>query len=88
LVQQDASTVWFAKDGELHRQLVTVRGRTASGLVTDAFQYGDGIVLGAVPGARPGLEVQYKKNAEHQLAASFSQSEHARLAAADWDADE
>jgi hypothetical protein len=88
LVQQDASTVWFAKDGELHRQLVTVRGRTASGLVTDAFQYGDGIVLGAVPGARPGLEVQYQKESEHQLASTFSQSEHARLSAADWDADE
>ncbi len=85
--QQDASTVWYAKDGELHRQPITVRGRTDSGLVTDAFQYGDGIVIGAVPGARQGLEVQYE-SLNQQVADASAQLAPTKLLAADWGAHE
>ena len=57
-VEQIGGTVWIANNGALESRKLHVRGRAGDELVVDAFDYADGIVLGAVPGAYEGLAVR------------------------------
>ena len=63
-VLQDSDTVWVVRDGALSLVSPLAIGRTEEGLVVAAFDAGDGIVVGSLPGAREGLEVDL---AESQL---------------------
>ena len=63
-VLQDSDTVWVVRDGALSSISPDAIGRTNEGLVVAAFDAGDGIVIGSLPGAREGLEVDL---AESQL---------------------
>jgi RND family efflux transporter MFP subunit len=55
--EQAAEALWVVNDGTLQRFEPMILGRGDLGLIVEAFDYGDGIVLGAVPGAREGLTV-------------------------------
>ena len=56
--EQANDRVWIVADGELRAVATPTYGRTADGWVTPAFNPGDGVVLGAVPGAQEGQAVQ------------------------------
>ncbi len=49
---QANDTVWLVREGLLEKYTPIVRGRSSIGLIVDGFDYADGIVLGAVPGAQ------------------------------------
>ena len=49
--------VWVVTDGRLEGRTPVMHGRRQGSFVVDAFEYGTGIVIGAVPAAREGLEV-------------------------------
>ncbi len=55
--EQVGTEVWIVDGSRLDVVLPTVRGRGGTGIVVDAFDYADGVVMGAVPGARRGLPV-------------------------------
>lgn len=55
--EQVGDEVWIVDGGRLEIVRPTVRGRDGAGIVVDAFDYADGVVIGAVPGARRGLPV-------------------------------
>ena len=57
-VLQELDTVWVVSDGALRSVAPRAIGRTAEGLVVEAFDSGEGIVVGALPGAREGLQVE------------------------------
>ena len=57
-VQQPGGVLWVVRDNKLERIEPELRFRTRSQIVVDAFESGDGIVIGSVPGAAPGLPVQ------------------------------
>lgn len=63
-VLQDLDTVWIVKDGALSSNAPKAVGRTSEGLMVVPFDAGEGIVVGSLPGAREGLEVEV---AESQL---------------------
>jgi RND family efflux transporter MFP subunit len=52
------SHLWVIFDGALRRVDPTIRGMTERGVIVDAFDSGDGVVVGSVPGGREGLMVQ------------------------------
>ena len=56
--EQANDRVWIVADGELRAVTTPAFGRTADGWITPAFDPGDGVVLGAVPGAQEGQAVQ------------------------------
>ena len=56
--EQANSRIWIVANGELRAVTTPAIGRTADGWITSAFDPGDGVVLGAVPGATEGQEVQ------------------------------
>ncbi len=56
-VLQERDTVWVVMDGALSSISPHAIGRTDEGLVVVAFDAGEGIVVGSLPGAREGLEV-------------------------------
>ncbi len=56
--QQERNTVWIVKDGALGEFAPHTLGHIADGWVVEAFDAADGVVVGAVPGAREGLKVQ------------------------------
>ncbi len=56
-VEQVGAEVWIVDGERLEVVRPTVRGRHGPGIVVDAFDYADGVVIGAVPGARRGLPV-------------------------------
>ena len=56
-VLRDRDTVWVVNDGALRSVALRIIGQTGSGLVTEAFDWGEGVVVGSLPGAREGLEV-------------------------------
>ena len=57
MLQQD-DAVWVVENGALRRVVPNAIGWTSEGLVVEAFDAADGIVIGALPGAREGLEVE------------------------------
>ncbi len=56
--EQAGGHVWRVVGGQLQRQDVTILGRSPDGLVVRAFDPGEGVVIGAAPGGRDGLEVR------------------------------
>ena len=55
--EQINRNVWIVAQGALESLTPRTLGDTAGGWLVEAFDYKDGIVLGAVPGAEPGLAV-------------------------------
>lgn len=55
--EQVGTEVWIVDGARLEVVRPTVRGRGVAGIVVDAFDYADGVVIGAVPGGRRGLSV-------------------------------
>ena len=51
-------SVWLVDDGKLLRETPRTLGRTDTGWIVAAFDAREGVVLGAVPGERPGLAVK------------------------------
>ena len=56
--QQERNTVWIVKDGVLSEFAPQTLGHISDGWILEAFDAADGVVVGTVPGAREGLEVQ------------------------------
>jgi hypothetical protein len=56
-VLQERESVWVVRGGLLSGFAPTTVGRTADGLVVQAFDAGEGVVVGPLPGAREGLAV-------------------------------
>ena len=56
--EQVGGAVWTVADGTLRRRQPTELARIDAGWLVAAFDAADGVVLGAVPGAREGLPVQ------------------------------
>ncbi|MCY3841540.1 MAG: efflux RND transporter periplasmic adaptor subunit [Gammaproteobacteria bacterium] len=56
--EQASDRVWVVANGELRAVTTPALGRTADGWITRAFDSGDGVILGAVPGATEGQAVQ------------------------------
>ena len=61
-VLQERDSVWVVSDGVLKAMKPRAIGRTAAGLVVEAFDPGDGIVVGTLPGAREGLAVVVRES--------------------------
>lgn len=55
--EQAGSAVWVVEDGALRSLTPEILARTADGLVVSAFDTGQGIVLGSVPGATKNMAV-------------------------------
>ncbi len=55
--EQVGAEIWIVDEGRLAVMRPTVLGRDGPAIVVDAFDYADGVVIGAVPGARQGLPV-------------------------------
>lgn len=55
--EQIGGTVWLVSNGLLRAHAPKSYGRTNAGWVVEAFDAGDGVVLGAVPAASAGLPV-------------------------------
>lgn len=60
--EQANDRVWIVANGELRTVSTPTYGRTADGWITRVFDPGDGVVLGAVPGAREGQAVQIARD--------------------------
>ena len=56
--EQTNGDVWMVADGRLEAVAPHVYGRTDEGRIVRAFDIDDGIVVGVVPGARPGQVVE------------------------------
>lgn len=54
---QERGSVWVVAEGALRSIVPRELGRTSEGWVVEAFDTGDGVVVGTLPGAREGLEV-------------------------------
>ena len=54
---QEGNRVWVVRDGALTSWTPTALGHVEDGLVVEAFDAGEGVVLGLVPEAREGLTV-------------------------------
>jgi len=57
-VLQERDSVWVVRDGVLSAFAPETVGRTADGWVVRAFDAGEGVVVGVLPGAREGLAVE------------------------------
>ena len=55
---QERGRVWIVRDGVLREFAPTTLGHVSTGWVVEAFDAGDGVLLGTVPGAGDGLEVR------------------------------
>lgn len=55
---RERDAVWVVRDGTLSAAAPKTVARTASGWVVEAFDAGDGVVVGALFGAKEGLTVQ------------------------------
>ena len=56
-ILQTASGVWIVRDGQLQSFQPEAYGWIPSGWVVKAFEAGEGVVVGPLPGVRPGLAV-------------------------------
>ena len=57
-VLQERASVWVVREGLLSAFAPTTVGRTDAGWVVQAFDAGEGVVVGTLPGAREGLAVE------------------------------
>ena len=57
-VLQERESVWVVRDGVLSAFAPKAVGRTDAGWVVQAFDAGEGVVVGTLPGAREGLAVE------------------------------
>ena len=57
---QANGSIWLVREGLLEKYRPVVRGKSAAGLIVDGFDYGDGIVLGAIPGASENQKVRLR----------------------------
>ena len=57
-VLQDRDSVWIVEGGSLKAVQAHVLGYADDGVVVEAFDAGDGVVIGALPGALEGLAVE------------------------------
>ena len=57
-VLQERDSVWVVRDGLLSAFAPNTVGRTPAGWVVQAFDAGEGLVVGVLPGAREGLAVE------------------------------
>ena len=57
-VLQQRDSVWVVRNGRLSAFTPTTLGRTDGGWVVQAFDAGEGVVVGVLPAAREGLEVE------------------------------
>jgi RND family efflux transporter MFP subunit len=55
--EQAASRLWLVANGKLKRHEPVIVSRSERGLIVEAFDYGQGVVLGSVPGARQDMAV-------------------------------
>ena len=55
---QDRGSVWVVDGGALKAVMPRTLGHADGGVVVEAFDAGDGIVVGSLPGAREGLAVE------------------------------
>ena len=55
---QDRNSVWVVEGGALKAFSPNVLGHAEGGLVVEAFDAGDGVVVDTLPGAREGLAVE------------------------------
>ena len=62
-VMQERESIWVVSNGVLKAIKPRAIGRTDVGLVVEAFDAGDGIVVGVLPGAREGLAVTVREAA-------------------------
>ena len=62
--EQVGGSVWIVAGGALRQVVPGTLGRTPAGWLVAAFDAADGVVIGAVPGARPALPVQTATAAE------------------------
>ena len=60
-VAQERGSVWVVDGGMLRAFVPRTLGRTGDGWVVEAFDAGEGVVVGALPGARAGLAVVVAK---------------------------
>ena len=60
-VAQERGSVWVVDGGALRAFVPRTLGRTGDGWVVEAFDAGEGVVVGALPGARAGLAVVVAK---------------------------
>ena len=51
-------TVWYVRGGAVFDLTPVTQGRTTAGWLVEAFDYGDGILVGTYPGVRSGSEVE------------------------------
>ena len=54
---REGGGVWVVEDGSLNVRQPSILGRVEAGWVTNAFDVGEGVVVGTVPGARQGMAV-------------------------------
>jgi RND family efflux transporter MFP subunit len=55
---QVGQTFWIVKDGTISSVPANILGRSNGQYLVEAFEYGEGIITGTVPGARDGLPVR------------------------------
>ena len=60
---QANGSIWYVSNDQLTRHDPVILGRNARGPIIERFDYGQGIVLGAVPGGTVGQEVSILSNA-------------------------
>lgn len=63
-VLQERDSVWVVRDGTLNALAPKSLGRTDAGWMVQAFDAGEGVVVGTLPGAREGLMVTATDAAE------------------------
>ncbi|MCY3885083.1 MAG: efflux RND transporter periplasmic adaptor subunit [Gammaproteobacteria bacterium] len=56
-VEQTQSSIWIVRNDELELQTLQVIAREGNEIIVSAFDYGDGIVVGALNNAEPGTNV-------------------------------
>ena len=56
--EQGGGSVWIVRNNKLASVSPRIRSRSADGILVDAFDYGQGIVVGVVPSAYMGMRVR------------------------------
>jgi RND family efflux transporter MFP subunit len=59
---QVGQTFWIVKNGSIAEISANILGRSNGQYLVEAFEYGEGIIIGAVPGSRNGLPVRIEES--------------------------